>query len=116
MVRGISNGISDAQVQMQPCGVGVSLKQLLRWTPPSSVDFENKFWVDAEAQSISFESSLARIYLAEGGYLVRLHEMVDVPLDIMGQVFVRSSPWRSGALLTAGVTERHFRGPVGGLL
>lgn len=34
----------------------------------------------------------------------------------MGQVFVRSSLWRSGALLTAGVIDAGYEGALGALL
>lgn len=40
--------------------------------------------------------------LESGAYLVEFNETVDVPLDLMGQIFVRSSLFRSGALLSAG--------------
>ena len=42
--------------------------------------------------------------------------MVDVPLNLMGQIFVRSSLFRSGALLSAGVMDSGYRGAVGGML
>ena len=35
--------------------------------------------------------------LKMGSYMVDFNEVVDVPLDLMGQVFVRSSLFRSGA-------------------
>jgi dUTP pyrophosphatase len=56
------------------------------------------------------------IYLPLGSYLVEFNETVDVPLDLMGQIFVRSSLFRSGALVHAGVIDSGYRGAVGALL
>lgn len=39
-----------------------------------------------------------------------------MPLDVMGQIFVRSSLFRSGALLNAGVMDCGYKGTVGALL
>ena len=55
----------------------------------------------------------ASIFLTEGSYLVEFNESVDVPLDLMGQIFVRSSLFRSGALLSAGVMDSGYKGAVG---
>lgn len=54
--------------------------------------------------------------LKRGAYLVEVNEMVDVPLDLMGQIFVRSSLFRSGALLSAGVMDSGYQGAVGAML
>lgn len=55
-------------------------------------------------------------HLSAGAYLVEFNETVDVPLDLMGEIFVRSSLFRSGATLHAGVMDSGYRGAVGALL
>lgn len=54
--------------------------------------------------------------LAFGSYLVEFNEMVDMPLDLMGQILVRSSLFRSGALVHAGVMDSGYKGAVGAML
>lgn len=54
--------------------------------------------------------------LKEGAYLVEFNETVDMPLSMMGQIFVRSSLFRSGALLSAGVIDSGYKGAVGVML
>lgn len=49
-------------------------------------------------------------------YFVDSNDSVDVPLDLMGQIFVRSSLSRSGALLSAGVMDSGYKGAVGAML
>jgi len=39
-----------------------------------------------------------------------------MPLDLMGTIFVRSSLFRSGALVHAGVMDSGYVGPVGAML
>jgi dUTP pyrophosphatase len=56
------------------------------------------------------------VMLKAGSYLVEFNETVDVPLDLMGQIFVRSSLFRSGALLSAGVVDSGYSGSVGAML
>jgi len=56
------------------------------------------------------------VMLEAGSYLVEFNEIVNVPLDLMGQIFVRSSLFRSGALLSAGVMDCGYQGAVGAML
>ena len=51
-----------------------------------------------------------------GSYLVEFNESVDMPLEVMGQIFVRSSLFRSGALIHAGVMDSGYKGAVGAML
>ncbi|OCK82257.1 hypothetical protein K432DRAFT_380611 [Lepidopterella palustris CBS 459.81] len=53
-------------------------------------------------------SSSSLVDLPLGSYLVKFNETVDVPLDVMGQIFVRSSLFRCGALLSTGVMDSAF--------
>jgi len=51
-----------------------------------------------------------------GSYLVEFNEKVNMPLDVMGQILVRSSLFRSGALVHAGVMDSGYKGVVGAML
>lgn len=102
------------QLQAQPCGVDLSLSHVSKWTSAGSVDFDNQHRANASTERLPFTAG--RIHLDAGHYMVSFNETVDMPLDVMGQVFVRSSLWRSGAVVTAGVMDSGYRGAVGGML
>ena len=54
--------------------------------------------------------------LEPGAYLVEFNETIDMSLSLMGQIFVRSSLFRSGALLSAGVVDSGYQGALGAVL
>lgn len=54
--------------------------------------------------------------LKSGAYLVKFNETVDTPLSLVGQIFVRSSLFRSGALLSAGLMDSGYKGAVSAML
>ncbi|KAM4066493.1 dUTPase domain-containing protein [Hirsutella rhossiliensis] len=119
--RELVRNLLSATQQLQPCGVDLSLRRVLRWTSPATVDFDNARRQAAATAELPFRDQGAgtgtgSVALAQGAYLVEFNETVHVPLDCMGQVFVRSSLWRSGALLTAGVVDAGYEGALGALL
>jgi dUTP pyrophosphatase len=139
IARKIINGAISPALQSQPCGVDLTLKRVLSWTSPGSIDFDNTLRQTASTKEIPFQlvsrpnhgltkpvddskSSLkgevdrSSIHLPFGSYLVEFNESVSVPLDAMGQLFVRSSLFRSGALVNAGVMDSGYEGAVGALL
>jgi dUTP pyrophosphatase len=63
-----------------------------------------------------FDEKTSSLILPSGAYLVEFNETVHIPLDAMGQLFVRSSLWRSGATLSAGLVDAGYEGAMGGLL
>lgn len=142
--RIISN-VRSAKIQAQPCGVDLTLKRIKTWTSPGSVDFDNSLRLNASTVEIpfisqnqhfqnlpaQFHSSLSNdpamlkkymhgrqpsVMLKPGAYLVEFNETIDMPLSVMGQIFVRSSLFRSGALLSAGVMDSGYKGAVGAML
>ncbi|KAM0464052.1 hypothetical protein ACHAO4_000779 [Trichoderma viride] len=114
--QGIVRNLQSALQQLQPCGVDLSLRRVLTWTSPATIDFDNSNRQAANTSELRFDKETATIKLRQGAYLVEFNETVSVPLDYMGQVFVRSSLWRSGATLTAGVVDAGYEGALGALL
>ncbi|KAJ6600910.1 deoxyuridine 5'-triphosphate nucleotidohydrolase [Mycena sp. CBHHK59/15] len=118
--RQIVQGLLSAKSQVQPCGIDLSLKRVLAWTSVSVVDFDNKHRKTATTTELPFEKGLdaseLRMHLVPGAYLVEFNETIDVPLDVMGSLFVRSSLFRSGALVSAGVMDSGYKGTIGGML
>lgn len=110
----IIRNVQAPRLQAQPCGVDLTLKRVLKWTSPGVIDLDNRFRQTASTEEIPFGSEF--LDLAHGSYLVEFNEAVSVPLDVMGQIFVRSSLFRSGVLIHAGVMDSGYEGAVGALL
>jgi dUTP pyrophosphatase len=135
VTRQIVNNLISPALQSQPCGVDLTLKRVFNWTSAGVVNFDNSRRKTANTKDLPFkpilpeptphvpvsstppaDDDLGFIDLAFGSYLVEFNETVDVPFDMMGQVFVRSSLFRSGALVHAGVIDSGYQGVVGALL
>ena len=114
--REIVRGLRSVTQQLQPCGVDLSLRRVLAWTSAATIDFDNSRRQAADTSELGFTSKTDTVKLTQGAYLVEFNETVKIPLDCMGQVFVRSSLWRSGAVLTAGVVDAGYEGALGALL
>ena len=118
--RQIVCGILSSKHQMQPCGIDLSLKRVLGWKSAGVVDFDNVYRKTSATAEIPFHisqsQSLESLHLDPGAYLIEFNETVDTPLDTMGQLFVRSSLFRSGALVNAGVMDAGYQGAIGELI
>jgi dUTP pyrophosphatase len=130
----IVQAIRSSTLQIQPCGIDLTLKSVSRWSSYGVVDFDNSRRVKCPTKKLSFsthhhtdqpahfsddeshESQNDFVFLTTGSYLVEFNETVDIPLDLMGQLYVRSSLFRAGALVSAGLMDSGYRGAVGGLL
>lgn len=120
VARGIVNNLILARTQIQPCGVDLSVRKVSRYTSGGCIDFGNHDRILSTTQNLPLASPSGpegkRIHLEPGNYLVEFNETVDIPLDIMGQIFVRSSLWRSGVMLNAGVVDAGYKGVVGAMM
>jgi len=116
--HGIIRNLRSIPQQLQPCGVDLSLHRVFTWTSHATIDFDNSHRQGAETSEQRFdnETETGSIKLPQGAYLVEFNETVRVPLDCMGEIFVRSSLWRSGVALTAGVVDAGYEGALGALL
>jgi dUTP pyrophosphatase len=92
-------------------------------------DFANSRRKMAETEALPFQpdtpsahSAVTKTFstgfvdLPLGPYIAEFNETVDVPLDMMGQIFVRSFLFRSATLLNAGLMDSGYKGGVGALL
>lgn len=102
--------------QQQPCGVDLTLRQISEWSSAATIDFDNTKRQGAKASSLSFDSDSRGITLYPGAYLVDFNETVQVPRTCMGSIFPRSSLWRSGVGITAGVVDAGYEGAPGALI
>lgn len=140
LIPRIISDVRSPSIQSQPCGVDLTLTRIQTWTSPGVIDLDNSQRVKATTTQIPFlkhhlhgpqhpttqpttpssltssgsdkqdGGTLESLLLSSGSYLVEFNESVDVPLDLMGQIFVRSSLFRSGALLSAGVMDSGYKG------
>lgn len=102
--------------QQQPCGIDLTLRQVSKWTSPATIDFDNSKRQAAKVSSLPFDNHSQSITLQQGAYLVDFNETVHVPLNYMGSVFPRSSLWRSGVGIHAGVVDAGYEGAMGALM
>ena len=145
LIPKIISNVRSTKIQAQPCGVDLTLKRIKTWSSPGCADFDNSLRLNAFTEEIPFtdhheqfsklssrfqqaitqDSMMYRnhmerrresVMLDSGSYLVEFNETVDVPLDLMGQIFVRSSLFRSSALLSAGVMDSGYNGTIGAML
>lgn len=114
--QGIVRNLKSIPQQLQPCGVDLSLNRIFAWTSHATIDFDNSHRQAADTSEKRFDNKTGSIELPQGAYLVEFNETVRIPLDCMGEVFVRSSLWRSGIALTAGVVDAGYEGALGALL
>jgi dUTP pyrophosphatase len=113
LARAILRGVSSPSNQVQPCGIDLSLRRVFQWTSHGVIDFDNTFRKTASTVEIPFETSSKNVHLKQGAYLVEFNETIDTPLDVMGQLFVRSSLFRSGAVVSAGAMDAGYQGAIG---
>ncbi|KAH6638877.1 deoxyuridine 5'-triphosphate nucleotidohydrolase [Boeremia exigua] len=137
--RNVVKKLLSVEKQAQPCGVDLTLKRIKTWSSAGAIDFDNTHrktagTVDMPFRRLSGEPHIPTsrtskldeqeteavetdyVDVACGSYLVEFNELVDMPLDLMGQIMVRSSLFRSGALVHAGVMDSGYKGAVGGVL
>jgi dUTP pyrophosphatase len=102
--------------QQQPCGVDLTLCQVSEWTSAATIDFDNTKRQAAKIHSLPFDTTNHTITLPPGSYLVDFNEAVQIPRNCMASVFPRSSLWRSGVGINAGVVDAGYNGAMGALM
>jgi len=89
--RSIIRSLPSPTLQLQPCGIDLTLHKILRWTSPGTIDLDNSRRQSAATIPLPFPPSDEGLKLSQGAYLVQFNETVDMPRDCMGQIFGRSS-------------------------
>jgi dUTP pyrophosphatase len=102
--------------QQQPCGVDLTLHKVSTWTSAATIDFDNSKRQAAKTSSLSFDTINHTLTLPPGAYLVDFNETVQIPRNCMASVFPRSSLWRSGIGISAGVVDAGYEGAMGALM
>ncbi|KAI7160967.1 hypothetical protein KC349_g3207 [Hortaea werneckii] len=101
--------------QQQPCGVDVTLRHVSHWKSAATIEFDNSYREAAETAALCFNASDS-MHLAPGSYLVDFNELASIPRNCMASVLPRSSLWRSGIGVHAGVIDAGYEGALGAML
>ncbi|EED12341.1 dUTPase, putative [Talaromyces stipitatus ATCC 10500] len=106
--------------QQQPCGIDLTLRQISKWTSAATIDFSNTQRQAAKTSLLEFTTTAFSqeegIKLEPGAYLVDFNESVRIPLNCMASVFPRSSLWRNGVGIVAGVVDAGYEGAMGAMM
>ncbi|KAJ9315209.1 hypothetical protein DTO271D3_4662 [Paecilomyces variotii] len=116
VTRQIVRNLRHVAQQQQPCGVDLTLRQVSKWTSAATIDFDNSKRQAARTSSLPFDNASQAVTLQPGAYLIDFNETVQIPLNCMGSVFPRSSLWRSGVGIAAGVVDAGYEGAIGALM
>ncbi|KAJ9233417.1 hypothetical protein DTO169E5_7007 [Paecilomyces variotii] len=116
VTRQLVRNLRHVAQQQQPCGVDLTLRQVSEWTSAATIDFDNTKRQAARTSSLPFDNASQAVTLQPGAYLIDFNETVQIPLNCMGSVFPRSSLWRSGVGIAAGVVDAGYKGAMGALM
>jgi dUTP pyrophosphatase len=117
VTRQLVRNLLHVAQQQQPCGVDLTLYRVSKWTSAATIDFDNTKRQAAKTCSLPFDDNTnQKITLQPGAYLVDFNETVRIPRNCMASVFPRSSLWRSGVGISAGVVDAGYEGAMGALM
>lgn len=111
---GLVHNLQDKELQVQKAGIDFTLKRLSIFESAGTIDFDNTRRLLPKYKEVEFENDM--VSLQPGAYLVEFNETVSLPLCIIGIMRTRSSVFRSGATLTAGIIDPGYSGAIGALL
>jgi len=104
----------DEALQVQPCGVDLTVRSVSRLTSSGAIDFDNSGRALASREELPWGDGW--VDLPCGGYHVVYSETVSLPRDVMALAYPRSSLLRCGAMLYSAVWDPGYSGRAEGLL
>ena len=116
VTRQLVRNMRHVAQQQQPCGIDLTLRQVSEWTSAATIDFDNTKRQAARTSSLPFDNTSHTIILQQGAYLIDFNESVMIPRNCMLRVCPRSSLWRSGIGISAGVVDLGYEGAMGALM
>ncbi|MFO7773629.1 MAG: deoxyuridine 5'-triphosphate nucleotidohydrolase [Dehalococcoidia bacterium] len=103
------NDLCDAQQQVQPNGIDLSLREVALLSSPGNMSPDNESRVISGTSPLVFDG-LGRIDLLPGCYLVTYNEVVNLPRDVMALATPRSSLLRCGVSIHSAVWDAGYSG------
>jgi dUTP pyrophosphatase len=116
VARRLVQNLRQAALQQQPCGVDLTLRQISIRNTSATIDFDNSKRRGARTSILAFDKTSDSISLARGTYLVDFNETVAIPRNCLATVYPRSSLWRSGVGIHAGVVDAGYQGAMGAMM
>jgi len=111
---GLIQNLQNQKTQVQSGGIDFTLKRLSVFESTGVIDFDNTKRALPKYREVEFNSEI--MMLRAGAYIVEFNETVSLPFNIIGIMRTRSSVFRSGATLVAGIIDPGYSGAVGALL
>ncbi len=106
-------GVDYHEMQMQPCGIDITLKEVHEFLSAGELDFDNSKRQISKTKKIEFEES---VFLKPGAYKVVFNEHVKIPKDLAALCLPRSSLLRCGVMLNCAVWDPGYEGRSEALL
>jgi len=101
--------LCDAQQQVQPNGIDLTLKEVSLLSSPGSLGPGNEGRALSSTSPLVFDG-LGRVDLLPGCYLVTYNEVVNLPKNIMALAMPRSSLLRCGVSIHNAVWDAGYLG------
>lgn len=103
------DGLLDAEQQVQPNGVDLTVREVALLSSRGCLDFDNEKRVISGTSPLVFDG-LGRVDLLPGAYLVMYNEVVNLPRYVMALAAPRSSLLRCGASIHSAVWDAGYKG------
>ncbi|MBU1998364.1 MAG: deoxyuridine 5'-triphosphate nucleotidohydrolase [Candidatus Omnitrophota bacterium] len=105
----------DLTIQLTPNGIDLTVEKIFEFKDCGTLDFSNKQRKLSECSELipgkeSPEDKFGWWLLKKGIYKIKTNEVVNLPLDLVGIAFPRSSLLRLGAFTQTGIWDAGFRG------
>jgi dUTP pyrophosphatase len=113
--RGVVREMIDPEVQVQMCGVDLTLRSVERFVTVGAVDYDNKERIVSETEEMAFDDA-GWVRLDAGCYLVTFNETVSIPKALTALARPRSSLLRSGATVETALWDPGYQGRSQSLL
>jgi dUTP pyrophosphatase len=107
VAQGLMLGIESQEGQVQPCGIDLTIKKIYQLTDCGAFDSDNSFRKLASRKEFSLPT-----LLSAGSYVVEFNEKCEIPDNVIGFIYTRSSLLRSGVMVVGGVIDPGFEGKL----
>lgn len=109
------SGYIDLETQLTPNGFDMTAAQVFEYDGPGALDFSNNERVlprtkELVPQKKGPDDNFGWWHLKKGAYKIATNEVVNIPNDLIGIAFTRSSLLRMGAFTQNGVWDAGFIG------
>ncbi len=99
----------DLKMQVQPCGVDLTITQVAAPLSGGSIGFDNKNRILPETMLLSFDDN-GWLKLNPGCYIITYNEVIHLPDNIMAIGLPRSSLLRCGVAIHTAVWDPGYSG------